>query len=578
MERILLPTPDYPPKRGGVARYLFALAQSFPSIHVLVWKELPGYKLMMLDFWWRRKAFDVILTSHILPIGTTAMMFRLLTGKKYDVILHGQDFDLARTSMKRSVLTFFVLWFARRVFANSKALSSEVASYSHRSVLTMYPCVSSALIEAAAMVAIKSDRSDAKIRLLTVARLVERKGHLKVIEAIESMPNVTYTIVGDGPMRKPIIDEVARRGMKDRVIVMQHVSDGKLPELYSSHDIFVMPTSKSKTDREGFGIVYLEAGLFGLPVIATRQPGVDEAVVDGETGILINDSIDDLKTAIEKLGADEMLRQKMGTMSHDRVFKNFIANKTFAVFGSATSYHPSPINTPLVSIIIPTFQHAKSITSCIESVLKQTYNKIEIIIVDDGSTDNTQAVLEVFKGKISVIRQPNKGGNAARNRGAETAKGEYIIFVDADAELKPGMIEIFLQALQSNPSASYSYSAFRFGWKRFRGIEFSAERLRRVNFITTSALIRREHFPGFDEKLRRFQDWDLWLTMLEQNHIGILVKGTWFKLNIDGDSRTGSSWLPAITYRLPWKLIGWKPLRVKKYEEARQIIAKKHSL
>ncbi len=578
MERILLPTPDYPPKRGGVARYLFALAQSFPSIHVLVWKELPNYKSMMLDFWWRRKAYDVLLTSHVIPVGTTAMMFRLFTGKKYDVILHGQDFDLARTSMKRSVITFLVLWFARRVFANSKALSMEVASFSHRSVLTMYPCVSSALIEAASMVAIKSDRSDNRIWLLTVARLVERKGHLKVIEAIESMPDVSYTIVGDGPMRKPIIDEITKRGMQDRVTIMQHVSDGKLPELYSSHDIFVMPTSKSITDREGFGIVYLEAGLFGLPVIATRQPGVDEAVIDGETGILIDDFIDELKEAIEKLGSDEVLRKKMGSMSHDRVLKNFTANKTLAVFGSATSYDLSPTNTPLISVIIPTYQHAKSITSCIESVLKQTYNEIEIIVVDDGSTDNTQTVLEVFKGKISVIRQSNKGGNAARNRGAEVAKGEYVIFVDADAELKPGMIEIFLQTLQSNPSASYAYSAFKFGWKRFRGIAFNAERLRRVNFIMTSALIRREHFPGFDEKLRRFQDWDLWLTMLEQNHVGILVKGTWFKLNIDGDSRTGSSWLPAITYRLPWKLIGWKPLRVKKYEEARAIIAKKHGL
>jgi glycosyltransferase involved in cell wall biosynthesis len=580
MERILLPTPDYPPKRGGVARFLESLVNTFPNIRVEVLNALPGYKDMLKDFWNRRKTFDVILVSHVLPVGTAALLYRLCTGTQYDVILHGLDFDLGRSTVKRSVVMWLVLRFARRVFTNSKALAAEVKSFSKRSMIVLYPCVPPGLIEAAALVTPAHQRLDAgeSIKLLTVSRLVERKGHLKVLDAILDLPNVQYTIVGDGQMRKSIQDKIEALGLQDRVTMLQHVSDGKLPELYGSHDVFVMPTTKTPTDREGFGIVYIEAGLFGLPVIATNQPGVDEAVIDGETGLLIEDTAEDLKAALERLVHDRELRLTLGKAGRSRVLAEFVSDVTMQSFGSlpTTPYALRP--TPLISVVIPSYQHADSIAKCIDTVLAQTYERIQIIVVDDGSTDHTQQVLEKYKGRVTVIRQENRGGNAARNRGAQAATGDFIIFVDADAELKPAMLEVFLQTLEDHSEASYAYSGFKFGWKRFRGIPFDAERLRMVNFVMTTSLIRRGDFPGFDESLKRFQDWDLWLTMLKNGKMGVMVPGTWFTLRIDGTSRTGSSWLPAFMYALPWHWFGWKPVRVQKYEAARAIIAEKHSL
>ena len=360
--------------------------------------------------------------------------------------------------------------------------------------------------------------------------------------------------------------------------MMQHVSDGKLPELYGSHDVFVMPTTKSVMDREGFGIVYIEAGLFGLPVIATNQPGVDEAVIDGVTGKLIEDTAYSLRSAIVKLVNDRELRLRLGAAGRARVLTEFVPDVTLRSFGSVPIAPSASRLAPLVSVVIPTYQHADSVARCIDTVLAQTYENIEVIVVDDGSIDNTQEVLEAYKGKIAVIRQENRGGNAARNRGAQAASGEFIIFVDADAELRPAMFEVFLQYLQKHPEASYAYSGFKFGWKRFGGIPFNADRLRRVNFVMTTSLIRRKDFPGFDESLKRFQDWDLWLTMLEKGKTGVMVPGMWFTLRIDGTLRTGSSWLPAFVYALPWRWIGWKPVRVGKYEAARAIIATKHQL
>lgn len=580
MERILLPTPDYPPKRGGVARFLESLANGFPNIRVVVLKSLPSHRDILRDFWSRRKTFDVLLVSHVLPLGTAAFLYRCMTGTRYDVILHGLDFDLARSTNKRSITLWFILRFARRVFTNSHALAGEVKQFSKRPVVTLYPCVTPALIEAAALVTPAHQRfgHDETIKLLTVARLVDKKGHLKVLEAIVDLPTVRYTIVGDGPMRKPIQDRIHALGLEDRVTMMQHVSDGKLPELYGSHDIFVMPTTKSLIDREGFGIVYIEAGLFGLPVIATNQPGVNEAVPDGKTGILIEDTPESLKEAITRLADDRELRLRLGASGRARVLSEFIPDVTLRSFGSASIDSRVSNAAPMVSVVIPTYQHADSVARCIDTVLAQTYESIEIIVVDDGSTDNTQEILEAYKGRIAVIRQENRGGNAARNRGAQSATGEYIIFVDADAELKPAMIEVFLQSLRNHPEASYAYSGFKFGWKRFGGIRFDADRLRKVNFVMTTSLIRRSDFPGFDESLKRFQDWDLWLTMLKKGKTGVMVPGMWFTLRIDGTSRTGSSWLPAFVYALPWKWMGWKPLRVEKYEAARSIIATKHHL
>ena len=175
MERFLLPTTDYPPKRGGVARYLSALVTTFPqNIEPLIWKQFPSYKTMFLDFWSRRNTFDVLLTSHVLPVGVIALLFKCCTGKPYEVILHGMDFDLARTTSKKRLVLFFILFFARRVFANSHSLATEVSNFAHRSCIVLYPCVSDEFVEVADVIGgNKGVRSwGVAFRLLTVSRPV----------------------------------------------------------------------------------------------------------------------------------------------------------------------------------------------------------------------------------------------------------------------------------------------------------------------------------------------------------------------------------------------------------------------
>ncbi len=233
---------------------------------------------------------------------------------------------------------------------------------------------------------------------------------------------------------------------------------------------------------------------------------------------------------------------------------------------------------PKVSVIIPTYQHARTLPGCLDSVLGQDYRNVEVIVVDDGSIDDTQPVLARYDGRISVMTQSNQGANPARNKGFASSSGDYVIFVDADVVMRRDMLSKLVGALEADAGASIAYCGFRFGWKHFRGIPWSTERLRRMNFLHTTSLVRREHFPGFDPYIRRFQDWDVWLTMLAQGRRGVLVKETLFHCVIDGESRIGSAWLPSFVYRLPWDMLPWVPSRVAKYEAAREVIKEKHKL
>ena len=229
-----------------------------------------------------------------------------------------------------------------------------------------------------------------------------------------------------------------------------------------------------------------------------------------------------------------------------------------------------------ISIVIPTYQHARELPACLQSIFRQSFTDYEVIVVNDGSTDNTLEVLEPFSDRITLIDQENRGGNAARNRGFDASVGKFVLFCDADIVMRPDMLERMLGALEEHPEASYAYASFRFGWKAFRLRPFDPDFLRQMNYIHTTSLMRREHFPRFDESIRRLQDWDLWLTMLEQGHVGVWIPEFLFKaIPHQGGI---STWLPGIFYRIPWRKLGLRVKSVEKYQAAERIIKEKHHL
>lgn len=233
----------------------------------------------------------------------------------------------------------------------------------------------------------------------------------------------------------------------------------------------------------------------------------------------------------------------------------------------------------LISVIIPLYNHAHTLASSLDSLLAQDYRPLEVIVVDDGSTDNISQVWEniMASGKydelgLKMYREDNAGAPTARNYGFKLSVGAYVIFWDADTIGRPDMLSSMKSKLDANSGVAYAYSGFKFGWKRFHCRPFDADELRWVNYIDVTSLIRRDDFPGFDESVKRFQDWDLWLTMLEKNKIGAFVPKILYT-KLVGKRMGISSWLPSFVYRLPWKTRA-----VKNYDSAKQLIQKKHNL
>lgn len=115
----------------------------------------------------------------------------------------------------------------------------------------------------------------------------------------------------------------------------------------------------------------------------------------------------------------------------------------------------------MISVVIPCYNQARFLGDAIESVLAQTYRDFEIVVVDDGSTDNTAEVAARYAG-IHYLRQKNQGVEAARNAGLGESSGEYLVFLDADDRLLPGALETGLENLRARPDCAFVYGNCRY--------------------------------------------------------------------------------------------------------------------
>lgn len=191
---------------------------------------------------------------------------------------------------------------------------------------------------------------------------------------------------------------------------------------------------------------------------------------------------------------------------------------------------------PLVSVIIPAYNQAQFLPGAIRSVLDQTYQNFEIIVVDDGSVDNTREVACQYADRVCYIWQENKGLAGARNTGIRASCGEYIGLLDSDDEWMPTYLEKMVEQASQNPETAVFYCMAQsidvngnplpqvFGGpvQQSQNIYHA---LVRANFLIPSTILMKkceiEEVKLFDENLRSCEDWDLWLRLLP----GIAIEG-----------------------------------------------------
>lgn len=236
------------------------------------------------------------------------------------------------------------------------------------------------------------------------------------------------------------------------------------------------------------------------------------------------------------------------------------------------------LSRPLVSIVVVNHNYGRYLGEAIESALAQTYEPLEVLVVDDGSTDDSVAVAEGYP--VELIQQDNAGVSCARNRGARAADGELLVFLDADDVLEPEYVARCWEVLSAAPSSvAYVYTTMRlFGTEHgiFESRAFSRSfLLRHGNFIHASALMRRAVFDragGFDPSWALgYEDYELYVRMLHLGYTGVLLDEPLLRYrrhdqsrNVLSDEQLESlmSRLTCSYPRLFWRRLLRHPLRV----------------
>lgn len=593
----------YPPTTGGIQHALASQASWFgsdltvlapPADGAAAFDSQQSYRIVRRSlfsgrrwphWWWlirwirqaQQQGTKFFIFGHYSRAVTAGWLAHIFFGVRYAIYTYGNDL---LQEIRHPIWRFLVarqLRAAEWVNVTGPFMANRVYALGVR----RYRIISTIPVMGPAGEA-RSSAPSAGPTLLTVCRLVPRKNVLAVLRAVADLrndfPDIHYDIVGDGPQREELQAMAGRLGIAGHVTFHGRIAEAAKEQLLARATVGILVPQEldQGTDVEGFGIFFLEAARHGKPVIASRSGGVADAVIDEQTGVLVNpDDRPALAAAIAELFRDQQKRVRYGQRAQQMVNEKYIDAVQRPKFLAAWP-NDSPESRAMISVIIPAFNSAATIGRALESIYRQTWKAMEVIVVDDGSTDSILQAIAPWKDKLTYLRQDNQGAPVGRNRGAHLAHGQFLLFCDADVVLRPNALAAMAMALQTRPHISFAYSNFRFGPKNFHPGEYDQERLKKMNYIHTTSLIRREHFPGFDPTLKKFQDWDVWLTMAEQGHVGIWIAERLYTVQ----QRQGgiSSWLPSFLYQLPLIGQGKGSQAIKKYRQGEEMIRKKHHL
>lgn len=223
----------------------------------------------------------------------------------------------------------------------------------------------------------------------------------------------------------------------------------------------------------------------------------------------------------------------------------------------------------LISVVIPTYNQAQYLTEAIQSVLDQHINSYEIIVVDDGSIDETAEVVNGFGNRVSYIYQENQGLAGARNTGICAAQGDYVALLDSDDMWLPPYLETMARLLNQNPEAAIYYCRAQCMDSHGNGLPQvlggpgntvgpTYKELLRYNYLIPSTIILRRSVVVaaglFDLDFRRLQDRELWVRLLQAGHqfVGspeILVRYRVHDSNLTKDTTSGQQAVLALAIK-----------------------------
>jgi phosphatidylinositol alpha-1,6-mannosyltransferase len=355
---VVIMTTDFPPLVGGIGTFSANVARALQmtGVDVSVVTSVPalgdepvddlavtrGAALLnrkgikMAGLAWRtalacrRPGQTTLLAMAWTHEGLVALLIRRLFGVRYALVAHGSEILRHRSGPLRAIMGA-AFRSADVVICNSAFTRDLVLSegLGHNVHVVNPPVETPEAPTPALRARLEEDLGLRGMRIvLTAARLVKRKGHARMLRVLAELrnrhPDVIYVMTGDGPMRVEL-ERIARDcHVDDRVRMLGYVAREELAALLHMADIYVSPAEDDKDDIEGFGIALVEAALCGKPVIAGGCGGVPDAVVDGETGLLIDPRDDEaLRESLTRLLDDTNLSQHLGERARKRAVERF---------------------------------------------------------------------------------------------------------------------------------------------------------------------------------------------------------------------------------------------------------------
>ncbi|MBD3379953.1 MAG: glycosyltransferase [Candidatus Omnitrophica bacterium] len=366
--KILCVSSEFPPLKGGISTMVYNLWTRLPSRRVIILTARPGeekentvlfspelvrepYPLGGDTLSRIRRTFFLVCeiyrlslkrnvrmvhAAQVMSAGIAALMLKMLKGFPYVVYVYSADMlEFGGNPFLRPLLS--------RVLGKADSIIS-CSEFAKDLVVNKYPGYRgkiTVLTPGVDTSRFGPEWSAPGIRsrygipvenkvVLSVSRLSLRKGHDTVIEALslikDELEKVTYTVIGEGEQRQNLEKLAREKGLADKIVFAGPVPEEELVYFYTDCDIFILlPRYVRETGSvEGFGAVFLEANACGKPVIAASSGGVPEAVIDGETGILVEpEDASGAAEALKRLLGDRDLARKMGMAGRERVLRDF---------------------------------------------------------------------------------------------------------------------------------------------------------------------------------------------------------------------------------------------------------------
>jgi glycogen synthase len=407
---------------------------------------------------------------------------------------------------------------------------------------------------------------DGALRMLYMGRLERRKGVQNLIRAVTSLDrdDWTLTLVGgdtrSAPLGVSMRDQLELMSADDpRIRFVDGVPRESLPELLREHHLGIVPSR-----WECWPFTGLETLEHNRPLIGTPTGGLVEMVQPGRSGWRTRDTgVNAIADTIEGvLETRDQLESMVAEQTPHQVFTELtdtgeLQERYRELIREARSIRPAPNRSaerpkPLVSAILPYFQLEEYVVEALGSIFEQTYERLEVIVVNDGSLRERDWILAELATRfpVSVYTQQNSGLGAARNFGISQCRGRYVFPLDADNVALPAFVERCVEALERDPEIAYVTSWSRYIDERgrpdsspvggYQPIGNSTSLLDSVNVAgDATAVIRRRVFElgiSYSADINSYEDWLLYRRMRSAGLYGHVIPERLLRYRVRGGS------------------------------------------